>query len=73
MNGTIYNVCSQASDAEKGNIPIRPLIPFVPEFVIKFGMVELRSQASSNLSMAESTQAHRGDCRGMSRETPENQ
>ena len=35
MNGTIYKVCSQASDTEKGKIAIRPAIHFVPEYVIE--------------------------------------
>ena len=35
MNIAIYKACSQASDAEKGKIKIRPAIPFVLESTVE--------------------------------------
>ena len=35
MNITITEACTQASDAEKGKIEIRPAIPFVPETTVE--------------------------------------
>ena len=35
MNIAIFQACSQASDAEKGQIEIRPTTPFVAQYTAK--------------------------------------